>query len=243
MALPTGPLAIRVVRSLVFLSLLLLLLLSVPAAAVAQARSSVHDTQLWTQVLATVSVSERWLAHLEGQSRWADDVSDHDQAIVRTAVGRRLSPRLTLWGGHAWTPRTRGDGTLHEQRLWQQLSATLPAASGWTPSLRLRLEQRFLDTWSDNSHRLRVMGRVVRPIDAAKVWSIATWNEVMVTFDDTDHGPAQGLDQNRLFAGVMRKLSPHASLETGYLWQTANPPGLAPRTHNHIAFAWPNLTF
>lgn len=226
-------------------SLAALVSIALPVRAAAQGSTQVPDTQdlqLWAQVVATVSLSENWRLHLEGQPRWADNMSELDQVIVRTAIGRRLNPRVTVWGGYAFVPRTRGAGTQYEQRAWEQLSATFPDAGRWTPSLRLRLEQRFLEGWEDASHRLRVMGRAVRPLDADKTWSLAFWNESMFTLDETDAGPAQGVDQNRVFAGVIRKLSAKAALETGYVWQTSDPPGDAPRRHTHIAFVWLNLT-
>ena len=225
------------------LGLGLLTFAAAPGAAFAQSQPAVHDTQLWTQVVATVSLSDKWLAHLEAQSRWNEDIGAHDQLIIRNAVGRRLSRRVTIWGGHAWTPRTLDDGWAHEQRIWEQLSATFPAVGAWTPSIRIRQEQRFLDSWGDNSHRLRMMARGVRPVDAEKLWSIVAWNETMFTLDDTQGGPAQGFDQNRLFAGVLRKLSNQAGLETGYLWRTSDPSGSQPRKHDHVLFAWLNLTF
>jgi hypothetical protein len=214
-----------------------------PPPASAQNAPAVHDTQLWTQVVATVSLSDKWLTHHEVQSRWSEDLDAHDQLIIRNALGRRLSRRVTLWGGHAWTPRTLESGWAHEQRIWEQLSVTFPAAGGWTPSMRIRQEQRFLDSWGDNSHRLRIMGRAVRPVDAEKLWSIVAWNEIMFTLDDTVGGPAQGVDQNRAFAGVLRKLSNRAGLESGYLWRTSDPAGAAPRRNDHVLFAWLNLTF
>lgn len=214
-----------------------------PSSALAQSAPAVHDTQLWTQVVATVSLSDTWLTHHEVQSRWSEDLHGHDQLIIRNAIGRRLSRRVTLWGGHAWTPRTLDAGWAHEQRIWEQLSATFPAIGEWTPSIRIRQEQRFLDSWGDTSHRLRVMGRAVRPVDAGKLWSIVAWNEVMFTLDETPNGPARGLDQNRVFAGVLRKLSNHAGLESGYLWRTSDPAGPVPRRHDHVLFAWLNLTF
>jgi hypothetical protein len=214
-----------------------------PGTAFAQSQPAVHDTQLWVQVVATVSLTDKWLTHLEAQSRWNEDISAHDQLIIRNALGRRLSRRVTVWGGHAWTPRTLEGGWAQEQRIWEQLSVTLPAAGAWTPSLRIRQEQRFLDDWGDSSHRLRMMARAVRPVDAEKLWTIVAWNEVMFTLDDTVGGPAQGWDQNRLFAGVLRKLSNRAGLESGYLWRTSDPAGPAPRRHDHVLFAWLNLTF
>src|SRR5688572_20160299 len=109
----------------------LLAFAAAPRAAFAQNAPAVHDTQLWPQVVATVSLSDKWLVHLEGQSRWFEDITAHDQLIIRNALGRRLSRRVTIWGGHAYTPRSLEDGWSHEQRIWEQLSATFPNVGAW----------------------------------------------------------------------------------------------------------------
>src|SRR5262245_62058218 len=131
-----------------------LLLAITPAQALAQDR---HGEQFWFLFLDTHALSPKWRVHLEVQPRFTFDPADVDQTIVRTALGRVLSPRVSVWAGHAWIPRTAGTVTRHEQRLWQQLSATFPKAGKWTPSIRLRQEQRFLDGWGDNSHRSRML--------------------------------------------------------------------------------------
>lgn len=210
-------------------------LVAVLSATQAAAQAS-HDSQLWTQVVVTAPVAPDWLVHLEGQPRWSDDVSALNQVIARVALGRRVTSRVTLWGGYARIPRTLGPGTQHEQRAWQQLSATFPTAKGWASSLRLRVEQRFLESWADNSHRVRIMGRLVRPLDRNGSWNLAVSNETMVIVDDTAAGPWQGFDQNRLFAGVMRRLTSEATLEGGYLWQTMKRPANA-----HVVLVWLNV--
>lgn len=201
---------------------------------------SVHDAQLWTQVVVTPHLAPDWMVHLEFQPRWSEDMSELNQLIMRTALGLQVTDRMSIWGGYAWIPRTLGPGTEHEQRIWQQLSATFPVVAKWTPSMRLRLEQRFLDSWADSSHRLRMMGRFVRPIDAERRWLLVGWNELMVTLDDTAPGPWQGIDQNRLFGGIARRFNPQVTLEGGYLWQTLEPPDRV-RANAHIAFAWLNV--
>ena len=85
-----------------------------------------------------------------------------------------------------------------------------------------------------------MMGRGVRPLDAEARWSLAAWDELLVTLDDTEAGPAEGVDQNRLFLGVLRQYSPKVGLEFGYLWVTSKPPASL-RTHAHTAFVWLNL--
>lgn len=199
------------------------------------------DGQLWIQVLATGRLSENWRWHLEEWPRLSEDAGGPFQIITRTALGRRISDRATLWGGYAWVAKPPGPGVAHEHRTWQQLTATFPAIEQWAPLMRLRLEQRFQDTWEDSSHRLRLMGRVVRPLDDTRMWSFATWNEFFVTFDETERGPWQGVDQNRLFAGLLRQLNAKAGLEFGYLWTTTRPPA-SDRRHAHVAFVWLNLT-
>jgi hypothetical protein len=217
---------------------ILLLSLGLPVAAAAQ---DTVDSQLWLQAVATLRLSENWRVHLEEQPRWYENWSESYQIITRGALGRRVTPRVSLWGGYAWVAKPPGEGVQHEQRIWEQLSATFPTVAQWSPSLRLRVEQRFQDSWSDVSHRVRMMGRGVRPLDAERRWSLVGWDELMLTLDDTGGGPAQGVDQNRLFVGTLRQFSAVVGLEFGYLWVTSEPPGSA-RTHAHNLFVWLNLT-
>ncbi|HTV02259.1 MAG TPA: DUF2490 domain-containing protein, partial [Luteitalea sp.] len=199
-----------------------------------------HDTQAWVQFVGHIPIGSAWLVHAEAQPRWNDDVSRKDQLILRGALGRRLGRRTTVWAGHAYIPRWQGSGEVaHEQRTWQQLSVNLPAAGRWTPSIRLRPEQRFLDGWADSSHRFRAMVRAVRPIGAS-AWSIAASNEYFQTLDRTASGPGRGFDQNRVFGGFIRRFSPASTVEAGYLWQLVPRTSAAPRRHNHTAFVWFN---
>jgi hypothetical protein len=216
-----------------------LVLFCLPAASLAQVQS---DTQQWTLLLATLRPTADWRLHLELQPRFGDDVSALDQMLTRWAVGRQISPRASVWGGHAWVANIRATGNIHEQRLWQQVSVALPSAGAWTPSLRIRLEQRFVEQWADSSHRVRALGRLVRPLDGEGRWSLAVWDELFVTLDETQAGPPQGVDRNRLFGGVRRRLAPQASVELGYLWQAARP-RVGPRQDAHAAFVWLDLVF
>jgi Protein of unknown function (DUF2490) len=191
------------------------------------------DRQIWVQGLALGQLSDHWRSHI-------DDGSELGLTIVRTALGRRLTPRLTVWLGHAWVPRTFGDGVRHEQRLWQQLSLTGPVLGGWSTSGRLRVEQRWLEPWDGVSHRVRMQARAQRPVGATKRWGLWTYDELMVTLDDTPRGPASGFDRNRLAGGVSRRLSAVVSVDAGYLWERAV--FSAGRRNDHIAIGVLNLS-
>lgn len=220
--------------------LLCALALSLPTTSRAQGPA---DTQLWTLAIATLQPTDDWRVHLEFQPRFGDAISGVDSVISRWAVGRQVTPRVSVWAGHAWAANVRDTGNLHEQRLWQQLSVAFPQAGGWSPSLRMRLEQRRLEQWDGTSHRVRALGRLVRPLTTDGVWSLAIWDELFVTLDGTPNGPMEGFDRNRLFAGVVRRLSPQATIEMGYLMQLVNIPQVGSRPQAHAALTWLNVTF
>ena len=227
----------RVTRRCAMLHLSLALLL----LSVVDGRAQQNpDRQVWVQGLALGQLSENWRSHLEVQPRWFDDGSELGLTIVRYAIGRRVTPRVTAFVGHAWVPRTFGEGVRHEQRIWQQLSITGPAAAGWATSARVRLEQRWLEPWDDASHRLRLLARAQRPVAAASAWSVWAYDELMVTLDDTPRGPESGFDRNRLAGGLSRRLSPVVSVDAGYLWER----GVfgAGRRNDHIAIGVLNLS-
>ena len=202
-----------------------------------RAQESLHDTQLWLFLLGQIPVGKDWLVHAEVQPRWNDDISRQDQVLLRGGLGRRLGPRVTVWGGYAYTPRHGTESWTHEQRTWEQFNANLPSLGRWSPSIRFRQEQRFLDAWSDASHRFRAMGRLVRPLGSSG-WSIAASDEYFVTLDHTGGGPRQGFDQNRVFSGVLRRLGTDVTFETGYTWQMLPKNATTPTRHNHIWLVW-----
>ncbi len=214
-----------------------LLLTGCAGDARAQSVPVVHDRQAWLLLLGQIPLGDAWVVHAEAQPRFNDDISQKDQLLLRGALGRRLSPRVMVWGGYGYIPRWSGDITFHEQRLWEQVTATLPKAGKWAPSIRLRQEQRFLEQWGDTSHRFRALGRLVRPIGRSP-WSVAVWDEWFVTLDETVGGPRQGYDQNRFFLTALRKLSPAVTVEAGYLWQHVPGTAIKAARHGHSVFGW-----
>ena len=218
-------------------AVLTLALLTVPATSWAQDTS---DGQVWMQALAIGQLGADWRTHVEVQPRWMNDASELGLTIVRTALGRRVAPRLTVWLGHAWVPRTLGAGVRHEQRLWQQLSYAAPAVARWTPTVRLRVEQRWLQPWDGASHRVRLLARAQRPLGAATPLAVFTYNEAMFTLDHTRRGPARGFDRNRLAAGLVRRFSPVVSSDLGYIWETVTIP--RGRRNDHVLLAVLNLS-
>jgi hypothetical protein len=221
------------------LGLLLGLCLASAVEAHAQARD-LADGQIWVQVLAIGALSANWRSHVEAQPRVMDNGSELGLSIVRTAIGRQVTPRLSLWLGHAWVPRTLGEGVQHEQRIFQQLLVTTPLPGEWATTTRLRVEQRWLDPWADASHRVRLLVRAQKPIGTSRASSVIVYDEAMYTLDATVLGPGKGFDRNRLAALFGRRLSQSISIETGYIWEHSRLQGDL-RRNDHVISGVVNL--
>jgi len=133
-------------------------------------------------------------------------------------------PRTTVFGGMALIARTATAPTAYEKRIWEQVSLDIPPAGRWAMFGRIRLEQRWLEQWADSSHRVRFMLRTQRPLGASP-WTLALYDETMVTLDATDDGPRRGYDRNRAYAGLMRRVSPLLTAEFGYIWENSTIAG------------------
>lgn len=197
------------------------------------------DWHTWGAIVATgpLGGSDSRLRYwLEGQGRFNDDSSRFNQGIVRGALGYRFAPRAVLWAGYAFIPTdppNRRDDIV-EHRAWQQLtwSAQQPHF-GFSVASRTRLEQRTIESANDTGWRFRQLLKLTRPLGQSESLYWSFWDEIFFNFNDTDWGADDGIDQNRLFAGVGIRLAPFATTEFGYLHQHV------PRKHrddqnNHI---------
>ncbi len=224
-------------RALTIAASLAAFILVSPAELLAQ---DLSEGQFWLQFLAIGQLSDDWRSHIEIQPRWTDDASELGLTIFRGAIGRTVSRRASLWGGYVGVPRTAGDGVRYEQRIWEQFLISGPVVDRWATTLRLRLEQRWLDGWANNSHRFRALVRAQRPLGAMR-WSVAMYDESMFTIDETDSGPPQGFDRNRLYGGVVRHFTPIFSVEGGYIWENSTIANSSSHRNDHIGIAVVNV--
>lgn len=197
------------------------------------------DWHTWGAVVATgpLGSSDSSLRYwFEGQGRFNDDSSRFNQGIVRGALGYKIAPRTAMWAGYAFIPsdppNRRSD--IVEHRVWQQLtwSAAQPLY-GFSLASRTRLEQRMIESANDTGWRFRQLLKLTRPVGQSETFYWSFWDEIFLNINDTDWGADDGVDQNRLFAGIGLRLSHFAKTEIGYLHQHV------PRKHqtdqnNHI---------
>ena len=210
----------------------LAILVATPAAA--QLR---QDEQVWVNLTAMGPILDRLVYFAEIQPRVADGVSRLDLTILRPAIGWKLSPAVTVYQGYARveSPGVDGAAGRGEDRLFQQISWTLPAGVRSELSSRTRLEERLRSDGRDMALRLRQMmrgewafspdGRGVRALGSV---------EAMIALNDADWISQTGVDQVRTFVGVEIPVKGRSTIEAGYLNQAINQPGGAARM-NHVA--------
>jgi hypothetical protein len=214
------------------------LTVAVAMFAAGPSRTADSDGQSWTLLAAQGHVAPKVRLFLEAQPRVALDEGRVDRLILRGAVGCDLSRHASLWLGYGWTPLVSPDFQ-DEQRPFQQLLLTHRPAGG-TLINRTRLEQRLIEG-ADLSLRLRHLVRFLRPVADASPWRWIVSDEVFVNLNAPDKGPAQGFDQNRLFAGVGLQEGP-TLFEAGYLHDFIARRG-KPDLGRHVALLAATLTW
>lgn len=189
----------------------------------AQSLAVEEDAGGWLAAFATKSIDQHWIAYMEGQLRYGDDIGRLSQTLWRPGIGYRLSPELSIWGGYAYitTARVGADDT-QEHRVWQQILWNAGEVFGAKVISRTRLEQRFVDPGDDTGWRFRQFVRMVKPLENWSGLDAVGYLEGFFHINDTDWGAESGLDQTRLFAGLGREIASGIRLEGGYLNQYIN---------------------
>jgi hypothetical protein len=165
-----------------------------------------------------------------------------DKVLFRGALGLEVLPGLSLWAGVGAIPAwLDGRWNPNELRLWQQALWTT-RVDDFQFLLRGRLEERAFATDPEVALRARLLARAVwtPPLDDGR-WGLVAFDELFVGVV----GPAarRGFDQNRAFAGVLRRVTPWWSTEAGYLHVQVGVPGAAGTRQLHTLLLQTTLNF
>ena len=197
------------------------------------ADGSPHDFQLWSPVYLTYNYSDKIQGWYEVQPRFGDNVSQVNQLLLRTALGYRVTKFWSLWQGYAWTPsfvpRFISENRIYQQLLYLREFPTFKVMS------RTRFEQRWIQNVPGTALRFRELLRGRFPLDHERIWGIIVQDEIFFNFNSPTNGPDAGLDQNRFFLGLNKRINQHVHVDGGYQLQTINTdePGFID-DYNHI---------
>jgi hypothetical protein len=107
---------------------------------------------------------------------------------------------------------------------------------------RTRLEQRSIEGNDRLSWRARTFTRFQKPVARWAGLAVVAYDEIFFHVNDT-RLTSQGLDQNRIFAGLGMTVVPGARLEVGYLNQALRGGPGRPSRRNHVVLGFLNLTY
>lgn len=203
-----------------------------PGLASAQA---VTDERLWFMMTLQERGSDaspwRWSSDIIARGR--DVASDLDTLSVRGTITYALGEQSSLGGGYvlAATYPVSGGTTVEHRWFGQYVASGRPG--GTSLSYRARIEARFIEGNSGEVTRLRNQIRVSRPVRSGSRFSVVASDELFVHLHDTSRN-AQGIDQNRAFAGIGVTLGRAGRIELGYLNQFSPGHRGAADRMNHI---------
>lgn len=187
-----------------------------------------EDSGLWAAADVSKTVSERVTAAVTLQLRLNDDADRRERTLLRPSLSYRIDPNQTFGGGYdAHFINASKDKV--EQRLWQQYQMSRRYA-GTNVSLRLRLEQRFIEHIDGVPVRLRVKPALTVPINNSP-WSLTISNEFFMAFNSVSGGQRGGFHENRAYLGFGRTLSESIAGQIGYQNQLIERAGRDIMTH------------
>ena len=190
------------------------------------------DLGLWSPIYLNIPITEKIKVNFEINPRIQKNITHINQLLVRPSIGYQLTKNLSLWQGYGWItnyiPRF-----VREERIWQQILHE-KESSNFHLINRFRVEERFIQNVNGVPVRMRHLLRFMYPLGEKKEWSFVTSDELFVNLDTHFKGPQAGVDQNRFFVGLNRKLSENVNVEGGYQMQYINLKSPTVDKLNHI---------
>lgn len=180
------------------------------------------QTQTWKAVFADLALDSVSSIRLETHYRTFDFFGSRAQTIIRPSYTKKISPYIKLSAGYSYLGTTKGEQTLEEHNLWEQVFYSIPLRKailfGW-----LRVEQRLMEQMGSEfayGARARFRMGLRYPLAALAHGKVdfMTFNEVFLL---TEGSLPTTFNQNWTFFGFRIPLAPQATLVSGYQRITA----------------------
>jgi hypothetical protein len=212
------------------IALALLTSAAIPAPALAAS-----DSQVWTNAVVNVKLSDKWRLSQELTGRFSDNRHGLYEIESNTLLGYRLNKVVTVWGGYTHDPQySRGDFTVMEHRAREQVTfdGFVKLGKGKL-SGRMRMEQRWRDGADGTGWRVRPYLKYSIPIAGKTAVNLSS--EPFFNLNTTTFQRKQGLDRVRNLITISTPVSKTLTLEGGYMNQHGFVSG-APDTSDNIAY-------
>jgi len=232
--------------------------------AQAQEKEMATQQMSWWAYFGTFRLTDKWSVWTELQLRRSDFIQEWQQVLPRAGINYHYRNNIVFTAGHAylWT-YPYGEQPIpleeprYEHRPWQQVVLTHESGKV-TFQHRYRLEQRFLQNWSDPNpvtnlrsiepgwelqNRMRYRFLLTVPITkhaTGRQKLFATfYDEIFINFGDNIGFNL--FDQNRLGATLGYQVTKAFNIQTGYMNQMIQKSNGRQLENNHTLTVF--LTF
>lgn len=205
------------------------------SAIASPAFAAKSDEQIWTNLSATVKLSDHWRLSEEGTARFSDNRNGLYEVEANTLLGYKLSKVVTVWAGYTHNPQyASGDFTVMEHRAREQVTFDGFAQIG-TGKLngRVRFEQRWRSGVEGTGWRVRPYLKYSLPIAGKTALNLSS--EPFFDLSTTAFQKKPGLDKVRNLVTISTPLTKNLTGETGYMNQHGFVSG-GPDTSDNIAY-------
>ncbi len=205
--------------------------------------------QLFTQAptyikLGKSGIPSRFFLYVEPSPRIGRENFRINQMLLRQGLAYQptswCQARVTY--DSAFNFQDNGDDTpinyFYEQRIGSQLFFKRKFGR-LTTTYRTRLEQRWFQIAEGVSNRFRHQLSFGYPISEKYGVSALFYDELFLNLNSIENGPQRGVDANRIFAGISKRIKNDINLQLGYRLQYVNRSDTDDEGQHQL---WVNLT-
>lgn len=193
-------------------------------ASFAQGRSTPNDNelQLWFEAPTQIRLYKWLQGYIEPSPRiGTKNRFELSQMLLRSGLiaqpTKWLQARVTY--DKFWN-LDNNNATVDEHRIGEQV-LLLRERPKLTTFIRERLEERKFGGLNGIGVRLRTQAGLQYRLGRSP-WSLLVYDELFVNLNSINGGPQGGIDRNRTFGGVTRKITKHTGIIFGYRYEYIN---------------------
>lgn len=198
-----------------------------------------NDLGSWIGTRFDVPITKKTYGRIYASPRLLDNSTDFSQFILHGLLGYKFNKNFSVWQGYAWST-TYIPNFRREQRPYNDIVLE-NSFKKLNIENRVRFEERFLQDIEGISIRGRYRLKSSYPLDKKGKWSAVFFDEVFFNCNSHNGGPQAGLDQNRIYLGLNRKINEHFNIDGGYQLQHSHRKGPDNDILNHFIIF--NLNF
>ncbi len=175
-----------------------------------------NDLESWDAIVLEVPMNKKFNFYIDVQPRIGDDLTQLNTLVVRPAIHYKINENVMIGQGFSWQPHVTPVFN-NENRPYQEIIYRKKYEKV-NLTLRARTEERLIEGTSGASIRQRFLVRLKFPMSKEKEWGYIAANELLINLNSLAVGPKGGLDQERVYFGVYKKLNKDTSLELAYIF-------------------------